>query len=79
MVADSKLVWVTNVHQQELTSGSVRFVNDVQSHPQAAEKFSEEQLGKMGYVGIYKREGDAEFQTIQRRLLPSKTLFPRMG
>jgi hypothetical protein len=35
--------------------------------PQATDAYSSERLSSMGMVGIYKREGDQNFQTIDKR------------
>jgi hypothetical protein len=65
-LSKDKLVWVTNVHQTDLKSGEVRFINGFEGKPQGTKAFSEIQLSKEGAIGIYKREGDEQFQIISQ-------------
>ncbi len=60
-----KLEWVTNVPERNLRDGRTEFKNGIEGEPQASELYSVEELKSMGFVGIYKREGDEDFRLIK--------------
>jgi hypothetical protein len=76
MTTDLKSVWVTNAAKSEIESGEVRFINGIDGSPKASETYTSAQLSKMGMVGIYKREGDENFQTISKQ---TERLTPGYG
>lgn len=61
-VSMGPLVWVTNVHQGDLTSGRIQLTNAVTGKPQGTRAYSAGHLLEQGFVGIYRREGDDSFR-----------------
>ena len=61
-----------------MQSGQVRFINGFEGKPQGDETYSEAQLSKRGMVGIYKREGDKDFQTISSRDDSLEVFIPKL-